>query len=138
MKNNDFLNKLNEQNNFHLTFKVIQITDNTLLEYAASKTIEKNVIINSENDIYEQLKNAYENKVRFVFIDEKIDCLLPFYVCLTIPYIDIIKPLIPVLYTIKDNKEKEYIKTACRKKMTTWQEFKTSEEMVEYLINKIN
>ena len=38
----------------------------------------------------------------------------------------------------KTDKEKENIKTACRKKMTKWQEFKSNEEMLDYLINKLN
>ena len=138
MKNKELLNKLNEQNNFHLTFKVVQITDYTLLEYVSSKTNEKNVVVDSKNDIYEQLKKAYNDNIRVVFIDEKIDCLLPYYICLTKPCLDIIKPLISVFYTTKDNKEKENIKTACRKKMTKWQEFKSNEEMLDYLINQLN
>ena len=138
MEKQEILKKLNKNNNFHLSIKVIQVTDNLLIKNITTKISKKCFIINNENSVYDQLKEAYETGVEYVFIDEKIDYLLPIYICITKACYDIIKPIVPVFYVLKDNKEKENIKTACRKKMTTWQEYKNTQEMIDEIINILN
>ena len=138
MEKQETIKKLNKHDNFHLTLKIIQITDNLLIKEVISKISKKSVVIDNQNNIYNQLKEAYETRVEYVFIDEKIDYLLPIYICITKEAFDIIKPIVPVFYVLKDNKQKEKIKTICRKKMTTWQEYKTTQEMLDELINILN
>ena len=91
--NKEIINKLNENNNFHLSLKVIQASENSFLYKLKEKLKDKNiVIINSNIDIYDQLYNAYINKVDFVLVDSSINYLLPLVNIISNDYIEIIKP----------------------------------------------
>ena len=100
----DLLLKLNEYNNFHLSLKVIQITDNDLISkceeylYAQGKTV---FVILSNEGLFENLLKAYESKVDYVLINENINILLPQSILITKDVTSIIKPMIPVYYLLK-------------------------------------
>ena len=75
MEKQETIKKLNKHDNFHLTLKIIQVTDNLLIKNITTKISKKCFIINNENNLFDQLKEAYETGVEYVFIDEKIDYL---------------------------------------------------------------
>ena len=68
----EVLMKLNDNNNFHLSLKVIQITDDDLIskceEYLNGKGKTVLVILANDN-LYEKLLNAYEMKVDYILIN---------------------------------------------------------------------
>ena len=127
----EVLMKLNDNNNFHLSLKVIQITDDDLIskceEYLNGKGKTVFVILANDN-LYEKLLNAYEMKVDYILINEKINILLPQSILITKDVTNIIKPMIPVYYLLKDNRIIQRIKTTCNKKYTTYIAIKSAEE----------
>lgn len=127
----EVLMKLNDNNNFHLSLKVIQITDDDLIskceEYLNGKGKTVFVILANDN-LYEKLLNAYEMKVDYILINEKINILLPQSILITKDVTNIIKPMIPVYYLLKDNRIIQRIKTTCNKKYTTYIAIKIVEE----------
>lgn len=127
----EVLMKLNDNNNFHLSLKVIQITDDDLIskceEYLNGKGKTVLVILANDN-LYEKLLNAYEMKVDYILINEKINILLPQSILITKDVTNIIKPMIPVYYLLKDNRIIQRIKTTCNKKYTTYIAIKIVEE----------
>lgn len=127
----EVLMKLNDNNNFHLSLKVIQITDDDLIskceEYLNGKGKTVFVILANDN-LYEKLLNAYEMKVDYILINEKINILLPQSILITKDVTNIIKPMIPVYYLLKDNRIIQRIKTTCNKKYTTYIAIKRVEE----------
>lgn len=127
----EVLMKLNDNNNFHLSLKVIQITDDDLIskceEYLNGKGKTVLVILANDN-LYEKLLNAYEMKVDYILINEKINILLPQSILITKDVTNIIKPMIPVYYLLKDNRIIQRIKTTCNKKYTTYIAIKRVEE----------
>lgn len=136
----EVLMKLNDNNNFHLSLKVIQITDNDLIskceEYLNGKGKTVFAILANDN-LYEKLLNAYEMKVDYILINEKINILLPQLILITKDITNIIKPMIPVYYLLKDNKIIQKVKTTCNKKYTSYQALKNEEELIEYTLNKL-
>lgn len=132
----DLLLKLNEYNNFHLSLKVIQITDNDLISkceeylYAQGKTV---FVILSNEGLFENLLKAYESKVDYVLINENINILLPQSILITKDITSIIKPMIPVYYLLKDNRIIQKVKTTCNKKYTTYKSTKSVEEYLQTL-----
>lgn len=127
----EVLMKLNDNNNFHLSLKVIQITDDDLIskceEYLNGKGKTVFVILANDN-LYEKLLNAYEMKVDYILINEKINILLPQSILITKDVTNIIKPMIPVYCLLKDNRIIQRIKTTCNKKYTTYIAIKRVEE----------
>ena len=127
----EVLMKLNDNNNFHLSLKVIQITDDDLIskceEYLNGKGKTVFVILANDN-LYEKLLNVYEMKVDYILINEKINILLPQSILITKDVTNIIKPMIPVYYLLKDNRIIQRIKTTCNKKYTTYIAIKIVEE----------
>ena len=132
----EVLMKLNDNNNFHLSLKVIQITDDELIskceEYLNDKGKTVFVILANDN-LYEKLLNAYEMKVDYILINEKINILLPQSILITKDVTNIIKPMIPVYYLLKDNRIIQRIKTTCNKKYTTYIAIKRVEEYLSTL-----
>ena len=132
----EVLMKLNDNNNFHLSLKVIQITDDDLIskceEYLNGKGKTVFVILANDN-LYEKLLNAYEMKVDYILINEKINILLPQSILITKDVTNIIKPMIPVYYLLKDNRIIQRIKTTCNKKYTTYIATKRAEEYLSTL-----
>ena len=132
----DLLLKLNEYNNFHLSLKVIQITDNDLISeceeylYAQGKKV---FVILTKDSLFENLLKAYESKVDCVLINENINILLPQSILITKDVTSIIKPMIPVYYLLKDNRIIQKVKTACNKKYTTYKSTKSVEEYLQTL-----
>ncbi len=132
----DLLLKLNEYNNFHLSLKVIQITDNDLIDkckeylYAQGKTV---FVILTNDSLFETLLKAYESKVDYVLINENINILLPQSILITKDVTSIIKPMIPVYYLLKDNRIIQKVKTTCNKKYTTYKSTKSVEEYLQTL-----
>ena len=78
MEKQEILKKLNKNNNFHLSIKVIQVTDNLLIKNITTKISKKCFIINNENSVYDQLKEAYETGVEYVFIEKKNRLLIAY------------------------------------------------------------
>lgn len=132
----DLLLKLNEYNNFHLSLKVIQITDNDLISeckeylYAQGKKV---FVILTKDSLFENLLKAYESKVDYVLINENINILLPQSILITKDVTSIIKPMIPVYYLLKDNRIIQKVKTTCNKKYTTYKSTKSVEEYLQTL-----
>ena len=69
----EIIEKLNQNNNFHLSLKVISATQDSVL-YQIKEVIEKKnksvMIIIDIEDCYEQLKQAYQEKVDYVRRDK--------------------------------------------------------------------
>ena len=134
----DLLLKLNEYNNFHLSLKVIQITDNDLISkceeylYAQGKTV---FVLLTNDSLFENLLKAYESKVDYVLINENINILLPQSILITKDVTSIIKPMIPVYYLLKDNKVIQKIKTHCHKTSTMFYQIKSIDD-IQQLIKK--
>ena len=127
----ELLSKLNKYNNFHLSLKVIQITDNDLIseynKYLNDKGLSTMVVLSSD-DLFEILLEAYETKVDYVLINENINILLPQWMLITKDVTNIIKPMIPVYFLLKDNKIIQKVKTVCNKKYTTYTAIKNFED----------
>lgn len=141
MNNAEIIKELNKYNNFHLSLKVIQITDDKLLESLSTflkDNKKSSIIITSLNNVIEELLKAYNKKIDYVLCNENIEFLLPLVIILTKEKLSIIKPLIPVLYMIKDNRIIENIKTTCRKKMTSFEKICDENEIFEKLKSMIN
>lgn len=132
----EVLKKLNNNNNFHLSLKVIQITDNDLIlkcEEYLSKKEKKVFVIITKDSLFENLLKAHESKVDYVLINENINILLPQSILITKDVTSIIKPMIPVYYLLKDNRIIQKVKTACNKKYTTYKSTKSVEEYLQTL-----
>ena len=128
MKELDVIEKLNKNNNFHLALKVIQISDDSIID--ALK--EDYVVIKQVEESYELLLKAYNEKKK-VLVNENIKFLLPQIIIITKDVIDIIKPIIPVYYHLKDNKIIQKIKPCCHKKMTSFTQLKSEQEIIELI-----
>ena len=111
------INKLNEEHNFHLSLKVILFTDNDVLNQVFDKLVSLNYKCHKIdcNSRYESLKNAYENKADFVLASSSEIYLLPLLVVVSNENIDAIRPYIPTLYMLKDNRIIQKVKTRCNK-----------------------
>ena len=101
---NPLIKRLNEENNFHLSLKVIQVTD-----YKVSQNLKEALcslgksceIIDNDNS-YETLKKAYDEKIDYVISGSKDNYLLPLVVVINNDNVDVIKPMIPTLYLLKE------------------------------------
>lgn len=141
MNNAEIIKELNKYNNFHLSLKVIQITDDKLLESLSTflkDNKKSSIIITTLNNVIDELLKAYNKKIDYVLCNENIEFLLPLVTILTKEKLSLIKPLIPVLYMIKDNRIIEKIKTTCRKKMTSFEKICDEKEIFEKLKSMIN
>lgn len=133
------LDKFEKDNFFQLKLKSIQITDNDILNKLSNKLDDlgyKNKIID-ENNIYDDLYDAYINKVDYVLINEKIDILLPQLIVIIGDYCNLIKPIIPVYYYLKDNKIIQKLKTTCNSNYTTYTKIDKKDEIVDIILQKI-
>lgn len=136
MKNQEIIEKLKINNNFHLSLKVIQVSGENLIVFISNylnKCNKKTMIITDLNECYEKLLNAYENNFDYVICNENINFLLPLVSIINNDELSIIKPMIPVFYLTKDNKIIQQIKTTCRKKMTTFQSVKNNDELIKII-----
>ena len=70
-----------------------------------------------------------------MLVNENIDFLLPIFTVLTKDMIELIKPMIPVYYYLKDNKIIQRVKTNCNKKSCQYMQIKTIDELIDF-INK--
>lgn len=124
------IKKLNQNNNFHLSFKVIQINDDSIIDLLIKKINEKVYVIKERYDLYDKLLDAYNNKYKYIVCNETINFLLPLVTIIVKDDVSLIKPTIPVYYYLKDNKIIQKVKTTCNKKMTTYEGFKTIEDLL--------
>lgn len=132
--------KLNQNNNFHLSLKVIQATEVKALKALQEKLKENNktsIIIETSN-CYEILLKAYNEKIDYVLVNSSVNFLLPLVNIITTDDVSIIKPMIPTYYLLKDNKIIQKVKTTCNKKMSTYSAFKTLEELINQVIYYIS
>lgn len=138
MKELEVIEKLNQLNNFHLKLKVIQVSDDEIISDVVGLISNKKVAtINNLESSFDKLKEAYNNKVDVVLVNEKVTFLLPIITILTKECLDIIKPTIPVYYYLKDNKIIQKVKTTCHKKMTAFMQIHTKKEVIELICNSI-
>ena len=136
MERLEILTKLNKENNFHLSIKTIQITDDDLISKIKESNIEKKIkTLTSLDNAYETLLECYNNKIDVLLVNENIDFLLPIFTVLTKDMIELIKPMIPVYYYLKDNKIIQRVKTNCNKKSCQYMQIKTIDELIDF-INK--
>ena len=132
---NQLIKRLNEENNFHLALKVIQVTDCEIskklkdLLCSLGKSCE---IIDNDNP-YEILKKAYEEKINYIIARSNDNYLLPLVVVIASDDIDVIKPMIPTLYMLKDNKIIQKVKTRCNKLNSQYKQIKTILEIIDCL-----
>ena len=137
----EIIEKLNQNNNFHLSLKVISATQDSFL-YQIKEVIEKKnksvmIIIDIEG-CYEKLKQAYQEKIDYVLVNSQLSFLLPLVNIITSDDVSSIKPTIPTYYCLKDNKIIQKVKTTCNKKMSTYYSFKSIEELINDVMTLIN
>ena len=138
MKELEIIEKLNQLNNFHLSLRVIQIDNDEIIKEVSKLNSNKKIItITNLEESFDKLYEAYNEKVDVVLVNEKVSFLLPLISVLTKQSIDIIKPTIPVYYYLKDNKIIQKVKTACHKKMTTFTQIKTRQELIDLINSNI-
>ena len=138
MKELEIIEKLNQLNNFHLSLRVIQIDDDEIIKEVSKLNSNKKIItITNLEESFDKLNKAYNEKVDVVLVNEKVNFLLPLACVLTKQSIDIIKPTIPVYYYLKDNKIIQKVKTTCHKKMTTFTQIKTRQEVIDLINDNI-
>ena len=115
-----------------LTFKL-------KVSFETSDSVEflQPVVLAESTLTLDELNKAYNEKVDVVLVNEKVNFLLPLVCVLTKQSIDIIKPTIPVYYYLKDNKIIQKVKTTCHKKMTTFTQIKTRQEVIDLINDNI-
>ena len=137
MKELEIIEKLNQLNNIHLTFKCIQFSNDEIIEeFASLLTNKKVMIITSLDECLEKIVKAYNEKYDLVLVNEKIRFMLPIVSVVLNDNTEIIKPMIDVLYLLKDNKIIQKVKTCCNKKHSKYIAFKNKEELFLELINR--
>ena len=138
MKELEIIEKLNQLNNFHLSLRVIQIDNDEIIKEVSKLNSNKKITtITNLEESFDKLYEAYNEKADVVLVNEKVNFLLPLISVLTKQSIDIIKPTIPVYYYLKDNKIIQKVKTACHKKMTTFTQIKTKQELIDLINSNI-
>ena len=138
MKELEIIEKLNQLNNFHLSLRVIQIDNDEIIKEVSKLNSNKKITtITNLEESFDKLYEAYNEKADVVLVNEKVNFLLPLISVLTKQSIDIIKPIIPVYYYLKDNKIIQKVKTACHKKMTTFTQIKTRQELINLINSNI-
>ena len=140
MKKQEIIKKLNLQNNFHLTLKVIQFTDLQLLKEFKNEleNLGKSVIdITSIDTAYELLNKAYNDKIDYVLCNNSIDFLLPLVNVINTDDLSTIKPLVPVMFCLKDNKISQKLKTKCHQSYIPFEEYKSKKELINVLKEKL-
>lgn len=129
----EIIEKLNQNNNFHLSLKVISSTQDSVL-YQIKEVIEKEnksaIVITDIEGCYEKLQQAYQEKIDYVLVNSQISFLLPLVNIITNDDISVIKPMIPTFYHLKDNRIIQKVKTTCNKKLSSYYSFKTLEELI--------
>lgn len=132
---NQLIKRLNEENNFHLSLKVIQVTDENVALQLLDKLQEEGetVDIIDKNDPYKTLKKAHEEKIDYIIARSNDNYLLPLVVVIASDDIDVIKPMIPTLYMLKDNKIIQKVKTRCNKLNSQYKQIKTILEIIDCL-----
>ena len=139
MNKDEIIKKLNENNNFHLTFKVIEFVNEELLNQYSNYLTDKNIIHENVTQIsssYMTLKNAYENNVKIILCTSDISFLLPQLLVLDNDDINKIRPEIPVYYCLKDNKKIQNIKTTCNRINLKYYSFKNNNDLFIEIASK--
>ena len=131
----EVIKKLNHLNNFHLSFKVIQVSDDNLIDEIQTTSTKELLILKDTTNLFEKLLDAYNNNIKYIVCNDKIDVLLPLAVFITNDNIEIIKPTIPVYYYLKDNKIIQKVKTQCNKTYTSYKQIKTKEEFIKTILS---
>ena len=129
------INKLNEEHNFHLSLKVVLFSEDNLLNQVYDKLVSLNYKCQKIdcNNRYESLKKAYDEKVDYVLASSEETYLLPLLVVISNEDIEGVKPLIPTLYMLKDNKIISKLKTKCNKLSSSYSQIRSIEEIIEKL-----
>lgn len=131
----EVIKKLNHLNNFHLSFKVIQVSDDNLIDKIKTISTKEILILKDTANLFEKLLDAYNNNIKYIVCNDKIDILLPLAVFITNDNVDVIKPTIPVYYYLKDNKIIQKVKTQCNKTYTSYKQIKTKEEFIKTILS---
>ena len=138
MKKLEIIEKLNQNNNFHLSFKSILATDNKVLSKLKQVIESKNkkaIIITSLDNAYEELLLSYNNKIDYILVNQELTFMLPLVNIITTDEVSIIKPIIPTYYCLKDNKIIQKVKTTCNKKLSKYIAFHSVDELIEEVNN---
>ena len=132
---NQLIKRLNEENNFHLALKVIQVTDCEISKKLKDLlcSLGKSCEIIDCNDPYNFLKKAYYEKIEYVIAGSEDNYLLPLVVVINNDNVDVIKPMIPTLYLLKDNKIIQKVKTKCNKLSSPYFQIKDEKDIISYL-----
>lgn len=109
------LKKLNQQNNFQLSLKTIQINEIEALNQVYECLIKdgKNVAKIASNDLYNELLKAYNDKVDYILIDKDVTILNPIIIGLFMESDVVIKPQSKVVYVINDNRIVNKLTSTC-------------------------
>ena len=141
MEKQEIISLLNQNHNFHLTFKVICFENGLLAQeyenYLANNKIEYITIKNIENS-YDLLKQAYDNNIKNIICLSNIDFLLYQLIVLDNDNVNVIKPIIPLYYLSKDNKIIQKIKTRCHQLDNQFFGFKDKETLFIEITKKLS
>lgn len=132
MLESEIISKLNKENNFQLSLKVVQFTDDNLaLSFISylNNFHYSTIFIDGLNEAYALLKKAKDEKIDFVIVNNKISFLLPLVSVVSNDDLSIIKPFIPVYYYLKDNIIIQKLKTYCHKSDYQFLSFKTIDSL---------
>jgi len=99
------------------------------LAFRLGSFIENSLVILDTNDIYNKLKEAFNNHVTYIVCNGKIDFLLPMVSVLVNDDTSIIRPRTPVYYMIKDNKIAQHVKTRCHQMDVSFTYYKKEDEL---------
>lgn len=138
MEKINIIEKLNNNNNFHLSLKTIQVTDKNLLLKLKEKLANKSIVIDNLKDCYDLLLLAYNKKIEYVLINEIVDFTIPILTIISNDNTNIIKYKIPVYCLLKDNKIIQKVKSACHKFSTSYTLFKNQDELILEVLNFVN
>lgn len=116
MQKEEIIKLLDQNNNFHLTFKVISFEDKTLLkeydDYLNNRLIDHLLLTDMDNCL-KLIQNHYNNQQKYIITTTDFDFFLEQLIVLSVGNTKLIKPIIPVYYLSKDNKVIQKIKTRC-------------------------
>ena len=131
MGEKEIIAKLNDENNFHLTLKVIQFSEDKLaLEFLNYiKQYNSFIYIDNLDEAYDLLKKAYIEKIDYVVCNNQISFLLPLVSVISSDDLSIIKSFVPVFYYLKDNILIQKLKTYCHKSDYKFYSFKTTNNL---------
>lgn len=127
--------KLEANNNFHLCFKTILITDNEM-SLRIAKQIGKSYVLDNNKDYFEQLLMCKNNNIEYILYDGLFPYFIPLFVVITNGNENLVKPFVKVFYICKDNRIENRIIDKCRENESPFYRVK-SNEIEDKIINEV-